>query len=52
MKDLMLKVISNIIIPVLGIIAISGIVVVFYTLLTDPSSANSATWGIFDTLGD
>ena len=52
MKDLMLKVVNNIIIPTLGIIAISGIVVVFYTLLTDPSSASNATWGIFDTLGD
>ena len=52
MKNLLLEITEKLLIPVLGIIAISGIVAVFYTLITDPSTASNATWGIFDTLGD
>ena len=52
MKNLLLNITEKLLIPVLGIIAISGIVVVFYTLITDPLSASNATWGVFDTLGD
>ena len=52
MKNLLLNITEKILIPILGVIAISGIVVIFYTLITDPLSASEATWGVFDTLGD
>ena len=32
-------------------IIVTGVVTVFYELITNPSTFNNATWGIFDTLG-
>jgi len=52
MKNLILKSATKALIGTLGFIAITGIIMVFYTLITDPSSASNATWGVFDTLGD
>jgi len=38
-------------ITLLGSLAITGIGVVLYELITNPSQFNNVTWGIFDTLG-
>ena len=35
----------------LGAIAITGVGRIIYELITNPSTFNNATWGIFDTLG-
>jgi len=32
-------------------LAITGASYLFYELITNPSTFNNATWGIFDTLG-
>ena len=52
MKNLILEGAVKALIGTLGFIAVTGIVIVFYTLITDPGAASSATWGVFDTLGD
>ena len=36
---------------VLGSLAITGIGVIFYQLITNPALFDNVTWGIFDTLG-
>ena len=38
-------------ISVLFALAITGFSTVVYELITNPSTFNNATWGIFDTLG-
>jgi len=35
----------------LGALAITGIGRIIYEVITNPSTFNNATWGIFDTLG-
>ena len=35
----------------LGALAITGIGRIIYEAITNPSTFNNATWGIFDTLG-
>jgi len=35
----------------LATLAVTGISYVIYELITNPSTFNNATWGIFDTLG-
>ena len=52
MKDLIINGAAKALIGTLGLISICGIVIIFYTLITDPLSASNATWGVFDTLGD
>ena len=52
MKNLILKGATKALIGTLGFIAITGIIIVFYTLITDPLSASNATWGVFDTFVD
>ena len=36
---------------VLGTLAITGIGVIIYQLITNPALFDNVTWGIFDTLG-
>ena len=36
---------------VLFTLAVTGISYILYELITNPSTFNNATWGIFDTLG-
>ena len=36
---------------VLFTLAVTGISTIVYELITNPSTFNNATWGIFDTLG-
>ena len=36
---------------VLSFMAVSGISYIVYELITNPTTFNNATWGIFDTLG-
>ena len=38
-------------VTLLGSLAITGIGVVLFELITNPSQFNDVTWGIFDTLG-
>lgn len=38
-------------ITLLGTLAVSGIGVLIFELITNPSTFSNATWGIFDTLG-
>tara|TARA_A100001201_G_scaffold38028_2_gene39942 strand:- start:211 stop:426 length:216 start_codon:yes stop_codon:yes gene_type:complete len=35
----------------LSTLVVSGVIYLFYELITSPSTFNNATWGIFDTLG-
>ena len=35
----------------LSALTVSGITTIVYELITNPSTFNNATWGIFDTLG-
>ena len=46
-----LAVVYGLWIGTLGILAATGLVKVFYELITNPSQFNNVTWGIFDTLG-
>ena len=38
-------------ITLLGTLAVTGIGVLIFELITNPSQFNDVTWGIFDTLG-
>ena len=38
-------------VTLLGSLAITGLGVVLFELITNPSQFNDVTWGIFDTLG-
>ena len=38
-------------ITLLGTLAVTGIGVLIFELITNPSTFSNATWGIFDTLG-
>jgi len=35
----------------LSTLVVSGVIYIFYELITNPSTFSNATWGIFDTLG-
>lgn len=35
----------------LSFMVVSGISYIIYELITNPSTFNNATWGVFDTLG-
>ena len=46
-----LAILTGLWVTLLGSLAITGIGVVLFELITNPSQFNDVTWGIFDTLG-
>ena len=46
-----LAIIIGLWITLLGTLAVTGIGVLIFELITNPSQFNDVTWGIFDTLG-
>ena len=50
-KEKFLALFMSLWISTLMVLSVSGIGMVIYELITNPTQLNNVTWGIFDTLG-
>jgi len=51
LSEKVLAIFMSVWIVALMILSVSGIGMVIYELITNPTAFSNATWGIFDTLG-
>ena len=50
-KEKFLALFMSLWIAILMVLSVTGIGMVIYELITNPTQFNNVTWGIFDTLG-